>query len=444
MDYLDKPDPQTFIAHHGIKGQKWGVRRFQNEDGSLTEAGRKRYDVDIERAKAKVKEAKENARKAGVAYNKATLGGTVYNAKAEADLRKAKLTTDWAKRKLASEKVKDHLNKQNGKKSERRLTLEKKYQEKGMSEEEAAIAAYKRVRTEKIIAATAGLTVAAATAYIAYKQYDKSADRIIKAGTELQNISSNSNKGVTDAFYFSMTKGDNTKYRGLYGQQIMNTGRDVYETKIGVKSAMKVASEKSAVRALSDLVDKDSDYAKTLKSHLESSVGRYGNEKQAKVISEGLKSLRKGKIDSKVYNALNLTLVDHDLPTSSKVNRGFYDKLKSMGYDAIMDVNDKKFSGYKSSKPMIAFNGESKATVNRIRAVGAEEISKAAKKGMLDVVVKSLAPSAAGYAGAGALVVAGKKAIDAKNHDKVVQEYRRRHPDTKLSYTQILDNYYNS
>lgn len=29
MYYLDKPDPQTFIAHHGIKGQKWGVRRFQ-------------------------------------------------------------------------------------------------------------------------------------------------------------------------------------------------------------------------------------------------------------------------------------------------------------------------------------------------------------------------------------------------------------------------------
>lgn len=27
MDYLDKPDPQTFIAHHGIKGQKWGVAR---------------------------------------------------------------------------------------------------------------------------------------------------------------------------------------------------------------------------------------------------------------------------------------------------------------------------------------------------------------------------------------------------------------------------------
>ena len=36
----------TYLAHHGIKGQKWDVRRFQNEDGSLTPEGRARYGVD--------------------------------------------------------------------------------------------------------------------------------------------------------------------------------------------------------------------------------------------------------------------------------------------------------------------------------------------------------------------------------------------------------------
>ena len=34
------------LQHWGIKGMKWGVRRYQNKDGSLTPAGKKRYDRD--------------------------------------------------------------------------------------------------------------------------------------------------------------------------------------------------------------------------------------------------------------------------------------------------------------------------------------------------------------------------------------------------------------
>lgn len=46
-DWREFYDPQYVLIHHGIKGQKWGIRRFQNEDGTLTAAGKKKYGEKV-------------------------------------------------------------------------------------------------------------------------------------------------------------------------------------------------------------------------------------------------------------------------------------------------------------------------------------------------------------------------------------------------------------
>lgn len=71
----------SYLSHHGIKGQQWGVRRFQNDDGTLTEEGRRRYlkgydqvekkaDEDIKRAESQIADIEKNGWNAKSAFSK--------------------------------------------------------------------------------------------------------------------------------------------------------------------------------------------------------------------------------------------------------------------------------------------------------------------------------------------------------------------------------------
>lgn len=66
------------LYHHGIKGQKWGVRRFQNKDGSLTEEGYQHWGLNPDGSNFKGKRNKKQYSDATVsASKKGTAIGTV-------------------------------------------------------------------------------------------------------------------------------------------------------------------------------------------------------------------------------------------------------------------------------------------------------------------------------------------------------------------------------
>lgn len=50
------------LYHYGILGMRWGVRRYQKKDGTLTNSGKKRYDKEMERLKAEEKVIKNKKR----------------------------------------------------------------------------------------------------------------------------------------------------------------------------------------------------------------------------------------------------------------------------------------------------------------------------------------------------------------------------------------------
>lgn len=67
-EYYVNREGDTYLEHHGIKGQKWGVRRFQRPDGTLTPAGRRRQatmDTAMEKTQKMKKLAEEDSERWG-------------------------------------------------------------------------------------------------------------------------------------------------------------------------------------------------------------------------------------------------------------------------------------------------------------------------------------------------------------------------------------------
>lgn len=127
-DTMDNLDKITYdeIKHHGIKGQKWGVRKYQNKDGSLTDAGKKRYGTKENFEKQYPEDVKRNVKatkKTVGAVEKAATAKQQNNERAKEE-KKREIKADREKQiredayKMSDKELRDVVN---------RLNMEERY-----------------------------------------------------------------------------------------------------------------------------------------------------------------------------------------------------------------------------------------------------------------------------------------------------------------------------
>lgn len=340
-----------------------------------------------------------------------------------------------------------------------RINLEDKYQKQGMTSEQAAQAAAKRIRAEQIVAAAAVVTVASAIAY--KKHVDNGKDFVISKDVKLNRVirldeGANPYKGTRE--YVSFNKMDNIKYKGMMGKfeggaaKSLNKGLDelykkydgtnvnitqkyqqMYNMSITPKQDVKVASVNRAKNTFLDLYKNDSDFKKSYNGYIQN----IAKEKSAhSSFKKFAKAIEKGEVSDNFlktvgYKAFNVNIAETN-DSSLKLQNKFYDALKKQGMNAVMDMYDKN-GPMKTKAPIITFDGSFDYSK---QVLSDKEINKNLAMAVPVILAQNIAkPAAMAFTA----LYANNQVKTSKKSNEIIRQYKNEHPNTELTDKEILE-----
>ena len=379
---------QNELYHHGIKGMKWGVRRFQNEDGSLTTAGKKRYEDESTGSDKKT--SSNNGSKTP---------------------RKGLI-------------------------ARRKDSLTQKYIAKGYSQTAAKTMAEQRMRTEAVLAVVGTVAVTAVAIKVARRIGQDYVDQTFKSGKVIQNIGANPNANFKDTpFFAAVNKSDKKAYGMMYPNEKRGMAKNfaaqrglkyegIYKNEIKLNSDVKRASVAHARKIFYEKMDNDPQFKKEVLDTLKKT-----HYSDSKAVNE---YLRNGKHARKLYDRFNQALATPQFQAAG-IHKQYYDEMKKHGYNAILDINDTRYSGYKkiSKNPTIFFGNDKWEKISS-KKLSDVEIDGNDVKYVYGLLAKRLAKKIAIGAG-------GIAGINAITDQVVVEKYLKEHPKSKLSRQEILE-----
>lgn len=264
------------LAHHGILGQKWGVRRFENKDGTLTPAGRSRYDTDGNGDYKKLSDKQKHAFSAKA---------TAYKIKGNIHKARAAVEPEWGRRIYEKAYAQDAFYEAEKAQKKADAAAKKKAAEKEASGKSTMKESLSDPRVKK--AAIIG-AAAVGTALVAYGGY-----KLAKSGA-IQKAAANAKFKAAEV---QKSKAANMAKNAAKAERLgMDAGKQMAKADKLAESAKKTAQEASKMKSpvLKEQYKKMGvDYDKALKE-TERAAKNLADKKQADIAKKAVKTVSEG------------------------------------------------------------------------------------------------------------------------------------------------------